>query len=219
MSTRARATARFADLRRAALADIASLDTSAPAPQGWCISTIARLEANAPELLGAIERIGDRLAGGVYRYPRPSLHVSLLGCTQREPERPDPSAARTRAIVATAREVLARHGEPVTIEIGRLNATGVQLFLEVLTDSPAWARMRGALADAMEALGEAPIRYADAEPMHLNVARVADAGALAAALGEPATVGAGRLTTIDVVITDFVVSPATLTVLDTIELG
>jgi hypothetical protein len=32
-------------------------------------------------------------------------------------------------------------------------------------------------------------------------------------------VGAGRLTTIDVVITDFVVSPATLTVLDTIELG
>ena len=190
---RQRAIERFAALRAEARV------VPAPVAPGWCVSTIARL----PELGDDVRAL--RLDG--YRYPDESLHISLMGCTQREAS--PPSRERAEAIARAVRPVLT--GPPVPIEVGRLNVLGAQAFLEVLTDSPRWAQLRVAVADAVEAIGEEPIRHADPEPMHLNVARVQSLPDL--------TQGVDRrlaLTRIEVVITDFVVTPSTLTVVDLI---
>jgi hypothetical protein len=171
-----------------------------PAP-GWCVSTIARV----PELADAVAAL--RLDG--YRYPAESLHISLMGCTQREAERP--SLERARRIADAARPVLT--GPAAEVEVGRLNVLGAQAFLEVLTDSPRWAELRLAVADAAEAIGEQPIGYADAEPMHLSVARVDTLPDLDQRVDRRIT-----LDRIEVVITDFVVTPETLTVVDLIRI-
>jgi hypothetical protein len=65
-----------------------------------------------------------------------------------------------------------------------------------------------------EAIGEQPIRYADAEPMHLNVARVETLPELDQRVDRRLA-----LDRIEVVITDFVVTPETLTVVGTETIG
>ena len=188
--------ARFAGLRREARVE------PAPAASGWCVSTIARV----PEVADDVRAL--RLDG--YVYPAGSLHISLMGCTPRE--QVPPTLERARAIARAVRPAIERF-EAVPVEIGRLNVLGAQAFLEVVTDSPDWAAMRIAVADAAEALGEQPIRYADAEPMHLNVARVDTLPDLDQGIDRRL-----ELSRIEVVITDFVVSPETLTVVDLIRI-
>lgn len=160
--------------------------------------------------------------GTQYVYPSRSLHVSLLGCTPREEDKQDPASVRATRIRDAIADVVGSAG-PVGVEVGRLNLLGMQLFLEVYTDSPKWARMRVDLADALAALGERPITYADPEPMHLNISRLEgppDTSRLHQTLGD-SSVGLNvlaRLTYVDVVVTDFVLSPEGLVIVDTIQL-
>jgi hypothetical protein len=219
---RGRALERFAGLRRRAGAGPPPV-TAVPA--GDCVSTIARLAANdraaAHAVLDVQKRLSSRFAD-LYLYPEESLHVTLLGLTPRR-ERPDRPAAQLTALVDLAREACAPLG-PVEAQLGGLNLIGDQWFVEVLTDDPAWSATRARLADLVLAAGGEPITYPDTEPMHVNVARVTagtDAAAVADALHDPDLTADHdlRLHTVEVVVTDFVVDPGTLRVLDTIELG
>ena len=160
-------------------------------------------------------------AGPASPYPAESLHASLLGATQREPS-PDFAPARLRAIVAAVRATVAGV-PPAAVHLGRLNLLGAQWFVEATPADDTWAALRRGLVAPFEALGEAPIAYPDTEPIHLNVARLdrlddpAAAGALLAA--PPDLDRWVTLRRIEVVVTDFLVTPATLRVLDTITLG
>ncbi|CAL9539428.1 hypothetical protein SUDANB95_04166 [Actinosynnema sp. ALI-1.44] len=221
---RRRAELRFDDLRSEAIAHADGITAGEARPAGWCLSTIARVIRNAPTLVEPVQRLQAGLAdvGPLYLYPAESLHVSLLGCTQREPEPiavDGDRAARVRDAVA---EVL--DGQPVVeVELGRLNLIGDQFFVEVLPSSSRWADTRKRLAAAVSAIGEQPIAYADAEPMHLNVARIVGPPATSAVrevLGDPSRVigAAVALRAVELVSTDFVVAPESLVVIDEFDL-
>jgi hypothetical protein len=226
----ARAEARFARLRAEARAGLAGGATArrlaaeaGDVPAGWCVSTIARLVVNDPGALPAVADCQARLraAGPATPYSAESLHLSLLGATQREPS-PEFPAARVGAIADAARSTLA--GVPaVAVRLGRLNLLGAQWFVEAIPVDGTWATLRRELAAAFEAVGEAPIAYADTEPMHLNVARLDrldDPAVGESLLADPPDVGHWlTLNTVELVVTDFLVSPATLRVLDTLALG
>jgi hypothetical protein len=217
---RARAEARFAGLRRQAGAGPAPA-----APDGVCVSTIARLIVNDRAAGHAVLDMQKRLAArlpDLFRYPEESLHVTLLGLTPRR-ARADWSPAELAALVAAARAACAPM-RPVEAHLGRLDLVGGQGFVELLTDDPAWSATRRRLAELARAAGGDPITYADPEPMHVNVARVtaaADGAAVAEVLGDPdLTVDHDlSLRTVEVVVTDFAVTPDALRVLDTIDLG
>ena len=192
-------------------------------PSGWCVSTIARLAVNdpgaLPEVAGAQAAL--RVAGPATLYPAESLHASMLGATQREPSA-DFALGRLRAIVAAVRETAA--GVPAAaVHLGRLNLLGAQWFVEATPADETWAALRGALVAPFEGLGEVPIAYPDTEPIHLNVARLDrldDPAAADALLAAPPDLDRWvTLRRIEVVVTDFLVTPATLRVLDTITLG
>lgn len=220
-SLRDRAERRFDLLRRQAAEAADSVEANAPAPPGWCISTIARLVSNDEGPIPAIQDLQSRLTtvGELYAYPRESLHLSLLGCTQREPVRPSDHGQRLDDIVHALGRACAGVG-PVPVELGGLNLVGTQFFIEVFTDRPAWRDLRERLAAEVAGLGENPLRYADFEPMQLNISRIVE-------LTRPEEVRrllthdrptfntALDLTTLELVITDFVVTPATLTIAHT----
>jgi hypothetical protein len=216
-SIRDRAERRFELLRRQA-------DSAGPTqetPSGWCISTIARLVHNGEPLIAAVLAIQSRLlpVGELYRYPRESLHISLLGCTQREPVRPADHSPRMDGI-AQALDRAGADACPVSVELGRLNLVGTQFFIEVLTDEPTWRSLRERLARELTSIGESPMAYTDFEPMHLNIARILgrpDPEEVRRLLtrDRPAVNAALELATVELVVTDFVVTPATLTVVRT----
>lgn len=226
----ARADARFARLRAEARAAVADGTTArrlaaepGEVPTGWCVSTIARLAVNDPGSLAGVAgcQAALRAAGPASPYPAESLHVSLLGATQREPS-PAFAPTRVRAIVDAVRATAA--GVPsVPVRLGRLNLLGAQWFVEVTPADDTWAALRRELVAPLEAMGEAPIAYADTEPVHLNVARLGrldDPAAADALLADPPDVDRTVvLRTVEVVVTDFLVSPATLRVVETVTLG
>jgi hypothetical protein len=215
-----RAHARFGKLRaeaRRAVASGALADRLAggdEVPAGWCVSTIARVVVNDPDAVPALARAQDAVAatGACTRYAAGSLHVSLLGCTPRQPS-PAFAPERVAAIVDAVTAVVAGR-RPAPVELGAVNLLGNQWFVEVVPQDDSWSALRRALVAPLEALGERPIAYPDTEPMHLNVARQLTLASpataerlLAAPPGPPHGVA---LATIEVVTTDFTVTPATL---------
>jgi hypothetical protein len=225
-----RARRRFDRLRGEALAALADGTTArrlaegdGAVPGGWCVSTIARLAVNDPDALPALAGVQAALpaAGPARPYPAGSLHVSLLGATQREAS-PDFAPERLDGVVEAVHKTVAGVA-PAAVHLGRLNLLGNQWFVEVTPADETWSALRRALVAPFEALGEEPIAYPDTEPMHLNVARLerlTDPGRAAALLeAPPGLERAVVLRAIEVVVTDFLVSPEALRVLDTVTLA
>lgn len=219
-----RARRRFDSLRHKALSgfDITQLSTDPPA--GWCVSTIGRLRTNSPGIISKVAELQDKLRtiAGLYMYPPASLHLSLLGCTQRENIKQTTTLVRVNRIGRTVAPIIRAH-KPVRMHLGRLNLLGTQFFIEVTAENGEWSQLRDELAASLERIGECPISYADTEPIHLNVARILaspDEHLLKSALTDP-DFSINEVVVIDkveLVLTDFTVSPDQLEVLDTIPL-
>ena len=225
-----RAAARFGRLRAEALAALADgsaarrlAEGGGAVPGGWCVSTIARMAVNDPDALAGLAEAQRALlgAGPAQLSPAASLHVSLLGATRREPGAafaPDRLTSIVEAVQKTAAAF-----PPASVHLGRLNLLGNQWFVEVTPADETWSALRRALVAPLEALGEEPIAYPDTEPMHLNVARLGRltapdrAGELLTA--PPDVARPIALHVVEVVVTDFLVSPATLRVLETVTLA
>lgn len=215
---RKRAESRFAALRDAALGSREIGGLGEP-PAGLCLSVIARLAENSPEavkLVDALQQQVSGVGGDQYRYPAESLHVSILGCTQREAAPPTSDLARLGRIRNAVTSVVGAV-EPVDVHLGRPNLIGNQLFVEVTTESSTWSEVRCHLKEELEAIGELPITYPDMEPMHLNVVRFRAQPNIDALhrflIDEPGLHFAVRLSLAELVLTDFLVSPAVLRVL------
>lgn len=219
-----RAARRFDGLRAAVLEAGVPADALTALPAGYCVSAIARLAVNDATAVGAVVEAQRRLAGVVplgYAYPAESLHVTLMGCTQREPS-PDVDPARLAGIGEAVR-VVTGPVAPVVVRLGRVNLGGGQFFVEMTTDDPAWSQMRTRLAEELRGRGGSPIVHPDNEPMHLNLARADGAlspEAVAAALDAAGEVDRElELAVVEVVVTDFLVTPAALRVVDTVQLS
>jgi hypothetical protein len=217
-----RAVQRFARLREAAVSGRDSVPIAEPAP-GWCVSALARIMRNSSSLLPLIGELQRRVStiGEMYPYPSESLHLSLLGLTQRE-ETP-PNAERVAAIIQAV-EPAVRKATTVLVQAGRVNMIGNQLFIEVIPSRDSWANLRLSLDKVVRAIGEDPISYADPEPMHLNIGRLLsppNGDRLKAALTDESLAVDHEfgLTTVEIVTTDFVLTPSTLQVWREIPLG
>jgi hypothetical protein len=85
--------------------------------------------------------------------------------------------------------------------------------------------MRSDLAARLRDVGENPITHKDPEPMHLNIARLlrpADVEWITRLLANPipvATENAIHLHVVELVVTDFLLSPDVLRILDRFALG
>ncbi|MDP8922771.1 MAG: 2'-5' RNA ligase family protein, partial [Chloroflexota bacterium] len=216
-----------AEWRAGAVAPARMVD-GATIPVDYCVSTIARLAAQPGGPLAAVQQVQAALAAacpGQFLYPAGSLHVSLLGCTPRVPSPDAFGAEKIRRIHDLCARVLARRG-PVTLALRGVGVQGCQVFVQAIPGDDAWARLRQALEDALVAAGEAPIAYPDKRPIHLNVLRMTDASpatldrmlaAVEALLDAPL----GELTVawVELVVTDFVVSPRHVRTLATFELA
>ena len=228
------AEAYFADLWRRASAEWragvitpARMANGTTDPVDYCVSTIARLVAQPGAPLATVQDVQARLTTGCpgqFVYPAPSLHVSLLGCTPRRPSPESFGAEQIERIRAACDRVLARSG-PVVLDLRGVGVQGCQVFVQVVPRSDAWARLRLALEDALVDLGEQPIAYPDKRPIHLNVLRMTDTSASAlermlaavAALRD-APLGELTIARVELVITDFVVSPRHVRILATFDL-
>ena len=172
-SIAARAAARFDGVRAASLERVADGRLVAEiaaghfdVPGGWCLSTIARLTTNAPELLEPVRSLQMQLmaASECYRYPLESLHISLLGLTPRtERERLD-RVRQSRAIEIT-RATLA-DVDPDTLQITGLNLLGNQCFLDIVPRDERCAHARRRRGEAAPAAGHAPMIPPHAAPGH-----------------------------------------------------
>jgi len=196
---------------------VTKMKDGATVPVDYCLSTIARLKEQKGSPIDRIEAamglLGE-VAGQQFFYPRESLHVSLLGCTQRAADRHSFGTAQIgridEAITATIRPY-----SPARIALQGLNVAGSQVFIQCFPFDDTWAQLRGDIENALLLLGEKPIAYEDKSPIHLNIMRVTngDKENLSRALTcieklRNEDFGVVELSCIDFLVTDFVVSSA-----------
>jgi len=191
-------------------------------PVDFCISTIARLVLQ-PQGFEAIQSIKVALrklfesASTQFIYPDESLHISLVGCTQREASTSFFSEDHIRNIDSICSSAIANH-QYVDVVFKGIGIIGNQIFIQGMPITNGWEMLRTDVTHELESNGEQPISYPDKSPIHMNIIRITDASSEKLVILrdlidqlrdiEIATV---RFLTIELVITDFVVSKKNMT--------
>lgn len=191
-------------------------------PVDFCVSTIARLVLQ-PQGLETIQSIKTALgklfesADTQFIYPNESLHISLVGCTQRESSASIFSEEHIQNIDAICSDAIANH-KYVDVVFKGIGLIGNQIFIQGLPVDDGWEILRTDVTQELEINGEQPISYPDKSPIHMNIIRITDASSeqlkilkeLIEQLRD-VEIGTVRFMTIELVITDFVVSKKNMT--------
>lgn len=196
-------------------------------PVDYCISTIARLmqQPHGSEIVTNIRSILFNLfkaANEQFIYPDESLHVSLLGCTQREK-----SNVFDRNHIKKIKDIAIQEiqkTEAAEILLKGVGVIGNQIFIQGIPLNKNWEDLRRLFDEKLTSKGENPISYEDKSPIHVNIIRIINSDIhLLRSLHETISqlrdieLGVIKLQTIEVVITDFCVSKKNVVWLDKIE--
>jgi hypothetical protein len=185
-------------------------------PVDYCLSTIAPLYSQAQNPIEMIEIIKNELylaAGGdQFFYPRPSIHISLLACTQRAASPELFPAERIQRVGDICAKTIAGTGR-VAMQLRGVNLIGNQVFIQAFPHTCQWPKLRQKLEEALLAAGETPVSHSDKAPVHVNLMRLTATSRqkLTALLHtierlRQAEIGHVTISEIELVLTDFVVS-------------
>lgn len=186
-------------------------------PVDYCLSTVALVERQPGDAAYAVRLIRQELmeaAKGQFFYLPESTHITLLGCTQRAATPAAFSVAHIQRITAICQQELYRVA-PVEMTLKGVGVIGNQVFVQVFPYDRQWAMLRQQLVDALVAEGEQPLTHANKAPIHLNLMRITDArpDALRHIIEvirplRDRAISTFTVTTVDLLLTDFVVSPS-----------
>lgn len=197
-------------------------------PVDYCLSTIAPLYIQAQQPGEAVEKIKVELAQAAgpdqFFYPNPSIHISLLACTQRAASPEAFPVERIERVSRICRRVIGGASR-VAMDLRGLNIIGNQVFIQAFPPSGQWAELRQNLETALIEEGEAPIVHPDKAPVHVNLMRITDTRpqyltSLLQAIEQlrQVEIGPVLISEIELVMTDFVVSADHTTLLGQIDL-
>ena len=186
-------------------------------PIDYCLSTIARVQEQSQVPTKQIEIVRNKLeqfASQQFIYPWKSIHISLQGCTERLPSQQDFTDETILKVEQACTEILTGISS-VDILLRGVNILGSQVFIQGFPYDDKWAELRQQLETAMIRIGEKPIIYTDKKPIHMNIMRITDNSQeqldqILAIVEELRDVEIGKfqVSTIEFLMTDFVVSPA-----------
>ena len=155
-------------------APVAKMQNGIPVPQEFCLTTVARLIDQPVQPIEYVNQIIEALrmaSPGQFFYPQESLHLTLLGCTQRSQQPGDFDQERIEAVGRACSESLGG-GKSVCVRFRGIGIIDAQVFLQGFPCDCTWANLRTDLEARLKAIGEDPICYPNKFPVHLNVARM-----------------------------------------------
>jgi 2'-5' RNA ligase len=143
----------------------------------------------------------------------------LVGCTQRESSASVFSEEHIRNIDSICSKAIDNH-KYVDVVFKGIGLIGNQIFIQGMPIDNGWETLRTDVTQELESHGERPISYPDKSPIHMNIIRITDASSeklqiLRELIDQlrDIEIGTVRFVTIELVITDFVVSKKNMTAL------
>lgn len=186
-------------------------------PVDYCVSSVAFAVHQNPDAATAIDAIRkelQRVDPDQYFYLPESTHITLLGCTQRFPT-PDSFAPDQITMISTIVADVLRDQPPVRMLLKGIGALGNQVYIQVHPYDRRWEELRQQLGDALTAAGTAPMVHPNKAPIHMNLLRMTDTAQPkldrmldTVAHLHDAEISEFTVSTVDLVVTDFVISPA-----------
>lgn len=153
---------------------VVEMNNGTIAPVEYCLSTIARVREQENNPLSNIEKIITSfkpMAINQFFYPSGSIHVSLQGCTQRlslEDYNKQIDSLRKNKIKKLCSELLSKIG-PIDMTLKGINIQGSKIFIQVFSHNNLWEELRCTFSDKLIKNGENPITYPDKFPIHMNI--------------------------------------------------
>ena len=186
-------------------------------PVDYCISSVALAANQNPDAVTAISTIRAELqhiAPDQFYYLPESTHITLLGCTQRFPT-PDSFSADYVTMIANIIADVLRDQPPVRMLLKGIGALGNQVYIQVYPYDQRWELLRQQLGDALLSAGTGPMVHPNKAPIHMNLLRMTDTAKSkldrtldAVAKWRDTEFCEFTVSAVDLVITDFVISPA-----------
>ncbi len=207
----------------------AEMKDGATVPINYCISTIGRtisqvdgvqISQNTHKLLTPLlEQTTNQ-----FIYPIDSMHVSMIGCTPRKDSMdmfPPTQIAKIKQICGEALSKV----NPAKITFRGVGLIGNQIFLQGYPHDRNWESARSIVESNLLDEGEEPISYPDKFPIHMNIARITDVSGLNLdrirdfiEQNRMTEIGTLSFTDIELVVTDFVLSPGNFKSIHTFKL-
>ncbi len=185
-------------------------------PVDYCLSTIAPIYTQTQNPIEAIEAIKHELnlaaGNNQFLYSRPSIHISLLACTQRASSPTAFPTERIERVLDICTKTITGTRQ-ITMSLRGINLIGNQVFIQAFPQTRQWAELRQKLEMALIEAGETPISHPDKTPVHVNLIRITDTSPekLMGLLHtierlRHTDIGQVSISAIELVLTDFVVS-------------
>lgn len=196
-------------------------------PVDYCLTTISIIYKQNENILPKINELLFKLtevAPNQFRYPLNSLHITMLGCTQRQQDKLFFSKERVNKIQDICNSVLSGSG-PVLFDVKGVGILGNQIYLQVYPRNNKWKEKREVLEAKLLESNETPICFANKVPIHINIMRITDPdkNQIVPLLKEICAlhnkyIGSFEVINIDFLITDFVLSERNAIFLSSINL-
>lgn len=154
----------------------AEMDDGIPLPTNFCLSTVGRIKAQKISPMQPLQSILSVLQAAhpkQFLYPISTLHVTLLGCTNRSSTQEEFTDIR-RDKIGDVCETVIQRSPLIRMTLKGIGVIGNQIFIQVFPQTDNWALLRMGLAKQLRLAGETPLEYPDTHPIHLNILRVTD---------------------------------------------
>lgn len=206
----------------------AAMEGGLTIPVDYCVSTISRIAQQSVSpikpILQLTQRFSEKLPTQFF-YPETSMHITLLGCTQRFPNASTFTEDWIGRINLVCRSVLSTY-TPVRLSLKGVGLVGNQAFIQAYPHSRTWENIRADLESKLLEIGEHPISYPNKAPIHLNFMRLLDVRPesihiVRELLEETHTLEISELNvdTVELLITDFVVSKQNTRIIERFKLS
>lgn len=189
-------------------------------PVDYILTTVVCLHHQAAAILSAVEAAKAQLQTALptaFFYLPESLHFTLLGCSPRYHHATEITPDRIAQAYAICREILHQQlaNQPsIQMSLRGVGILGNQLFVQVLPHDERWALLRQQIGVQLTAQGAQPLVHPNPAPIHLNLARLTEvtptilsAGLAAVRALRRHPFGTLTIKRVDLLITDFVISP------------
>jgi hypothetical protein len=152
-----------------------TIDRGKPCDLDYVLTTVMVTSSQLRHPIDAIENIQKLLATedpDHYYYPSPTLHITLMGCTQRFSERSIFRSDWVKKIDTICAQVLTRNLGRIQLELKGVNLIESSVFIQVFPSDHKIEEIRHDLAQLLLDAGETPIIFSEPNHLHMNIAKL-----------------------------------------------
>jgi len=143
----------------------------------FVLTLVVILERQNEDLTNHIISIQNKIkevAPTQYYYPKSSMHITVVGCTQFHKQRAEISEERIAKINNICTDIIRNWTAPISLVFKGINVVASSVFVQVFSPDNSYGTLRNKIINELQLAGEDPIMQLDTNDIYINFVRFAN---------------------------------------------